>query len=80
MVDVGGGGGIVVVAGGGGGGWSTLVVVVVDMWWSWVVVMGDGERWGGEQGLRENLNCFDYESRFVIKTVQIFSKSPRSLQ
>ena len=36
-----------------------LVVVVVDVWWSWVVVMGDGERWGGEWGLRENLNCFD---------------------
>ncbi|KIM50113.1 hypothetical protein SCLCIDRAFT_34611 [Scleroderma citrinum Foug A] len=27
------------------------------------------------QGLRENLNCFDYKSGFVIKTVQIFSKS-----
>ena len=39
-----------------------LVVVVVDVWWLWVVVMGDGERRGGERGLRENLNCFDYKS------------------
>ena len=43
-------------------------------------MMGDGERWGGEWGLRENLNCFDYKSGFVIKTVQIFSKSLHSLQ
>ena len=57
-----------------------LVVVVVNVWWWWVVVMGDGERQGGERGLRENLNCFDYKSGFVIKTVQIFSKSLHSLQ
>ena len=28
-----------------------LVVVVVDVWWCWVVMMGDGERWGGEPDL-----------------------------
>ena len=57
-----------------------MLVVVVDVWWSWVVVMGDGQRRGGEWGLRKNLNCFDYKSGFVIKTVQIFSKSLCSLQ
>ena len=63
MVDVSGGGGVVVVIVITG----AMVVVVVGSrrwwwWWSWVVVMGDGERQGGEQGLRENLNCFDYKS------------------
>ena len=56
MVDISGGGGVVIVVVTG-----AMVVVVVDVWWLWVVVMGDGERWGGERGLRENLNCFDYK-------------------